>query len=701
MRNAQPKVFISVLSVSLIPIAASIDAGSGPGHWSFQPLLDPPLPAVKDASWPSAPWDRFVLARLEREGLRPAPPAEARVWLRRVTFDLTGLPPTPEEIDRFLADGSPDAKVRTIDRLLASPRYGERWGRHWLDVARYADSNGLDENVAHGNAYRYRDYVVAAFNADRPFDQFILEQIAGDLLPPAGDQATREARLIATGFLSLGPKVLAEVDEKKMEMDIVDEQVDTAGKAFLALSLGCARCHDHKFDPVSSEDYYALAGIFKSTRTMESFTKVARWHENELAKESDLERKRVHEREVASRKSEIQALVDSAKEALQSAGRLGSPPPKEVEPLFSSEVKERLKTLREGLAALERDAPEMPSAMGVKDGTPADLAIHVRGDPQTLGSVVPRRFPRALAGARQPPIDGSRSGRLELARWLVGRENPLTARVLVNRVWRWHFGRGLVATVDDFGTRGARPEHPELLDWLACRLVESGWSLKSLHRIVLLSQTYAMGSDGDPRALERDPDNVLLSRNRPRRLEAEAIRDAMLFAGGTLDFTMGGSLLQVKNRGYLFDHTSLDGTRYEVRRRSLYLPVIRNHLYDFFQIFDSTDAAVLCGDRPTTTVPSQALLFLNGDLALAAAEALAERLLREAGPGDGARLDQLYLRAYGRPARASETRRDLDFLERFRGALAGEEPDPRKRLLRAWALLAQAILSANEFVYLQ
>jgi hypothetical protein len=404
---------------------------------------------------------------------------------------------------------------------------------------------------------------------------------------------------------------------------------------------------------------------------------------------------------VASRKSEIQALVDSAKEALQSAGRLGSPPPKEVEPLFSAEVKERLKTLREGLAALERNAPEMPSAMGVKDGTPADLAIHVRGDPQTLGSVVPRRFPKALAGGSQPLLDGSRSGRLELARWLVGRENPLTARVLVNRVWRWHFGRGLVATVDDFGTRGARPEHPELLDWLARRLIESGWSLKSLHRSILLSQTYAMGSEGDPRALERDPENKLLSRQSPRRLEAEAIRDALLFAGGILDFSMGGSLLQVKNRGYLFDHTSLDATRYEIRRRSLYLPVIRNHLYDVFQLFDSTDAAVLCGDRPTTTVPGQALFFLNGDLVLAAAEALCERLLREAGSGDGARLGRLYLLAYGRPARPSETRRDLDFLERTREALAAGEPDPRQRARRAWILLAQALLSANEFVYLR
>src|SRR5688572_11775141 len=283
MHDAEPgaRALNSVFAFLLIPMSGLLAAEGNSGHWSFQPLSDPPIPLVKDEAWPRTPWDRFVLARLEREGLRPAPPAEPRAWLRRVTFDLTGLPPAPEEIDRFLADDAPGAQTRAVDRLLASPRYGERWGRHWLDVARYADSNGLDENVAHGNAYRYRDYVVAAFNGDKPFDRFIAEQLAGDLLL-AADQAERHEQLIATGFLAIGPKVLAEVDEAKMQMDIVDEQIDTVGRAFLGLTLGCARCHDHKFDPIETADYYALAGIFKSTKTMESFKKIARWHENAL-----------------------------------------------------------------------------------------------------------------------------------------------------------------------------------------------------------------------------------------------------------------------------------------------------------------------------------------------------------------------------------------------------------------------------------
>src|SRR5262245_16811735 len=278
-----PLVCILLTNRAASPID-SVDpvGGANARHWAFDPPGQPDVPAVRDQSWPRSPIDRFILAGLDARGLRPARPADKRTLIRRATFDLNGLPPTPDEIDAFLADQSPDAFAKVVDRLLASPAYGERWGRHWLDVARYADSNGLDENIAHGNAWRYRDYVVAAFNADKPYDQFLLEQVAGDLLP-GNDAVARRERLIATGFLALGPKVLAEVDEKKMEMDIVDEQIDLLGRTVLGLTIGCARCHDHKFDPLSTEDYYGLAGIFQSTRTMESFKKVARWHENPLA----------------------------------------------------------------------------------------------------------------------------------------------------------------------------------------------------------------------------------------------------------------------------------------------------------------------------------------------------------------------------------------------------------------------------------
>jgi hypothetical protein len=340
-----------------IPVRKKVDQAAideGRSFWAFQPPVDPEVPAVKNAAWPQSPLDHFVLAALEAKGLQPAPPADKRTLIRRATFDLIGLPPTPDEIDAFLSDDSPDAFAKVVDRLLDSPHYGERWARHWLDVARYADSNGLDENVAFGNAWRYRDYVVAAFNKDKPYDQFLLEQIAGDLLPAAEneDLAARHERLIATGFLSLGPKVLAEVDETKMEMDIVDEQIDTFGRAILGLTLGCTRCHDHKFDPLATEDYYALAGIFKSTLTMESFKKIGRWYENSLATPADLERKTAHEQQVTQAKAAIQSVVDEANRRLQEQAKPGSELPKNPETLYPAETKDELKRLRDELATL-------------------------------------------------------------------------------------------------------------------------------------------------------------------------------------------------------------------------------------------------------------------------------------------------------------------------------------------------------------
>jgi hypothetical protein len=648
------------------------EPGTRPTPWAFRPLTDPAPPAVADAAWPRDGLDRFILAALEAKGLRPAPAADRRTLIRRVAFDLTGLPPTHAEVEHFLNDNAPDAYGRLVDRLLASPHYGERWGRHWLDLARYADSNGLDENVAHGNAWRYRDYVVAAFNADLPYDRFVTEQIAGDLLPPADSVEETHRRLVATGFLALGPKVLAEVDERKMEMDIVDEQLDTVGKAVLGLTLGCARCHDHKFDPISTADYYGLAGVFKSTRTMETFTKVARWHENSLANEAERSRKAAHDAEVAAKKEAIKGEKDE----------------------------DALKRLKDELAALEKAAPTLPSAMGATEGTVADVAIHVRGSHLTLGAVVPRRVPESLSGPDAPSFSAAASGRLELARWLVSPGHPLTARVLVNRVWRWHFGRGLVGTPDNFGALGEPPSHPELLDWLARRFEEGGWSLKSLHRRIVLSSTYRMGSAFDAEAARIDPENRLRWRADVRRLEAEAIRDALLAVAGRLDRTMGGSLLTVANRGYFFDHTSRDATGYDSPRRSIYLPVVRNHLYDLFALFDATDASVPSGDRATTTVAPQALLMLNSDLVLDAARALAADLLRDDGAGDAERLATLYERAYGRPPTDAETRRAGAALGAFEAALRSGDAacDAPAARLGAWQALCQAVLAANEFV---
>ncbi|HYH63444.1 MAG TPA: PSD1 and planctomycete cytochrome C domain-containing protein [Urbifossiella sp.] len=620
-------------------------------HWAFRPVVRPDVP--KGAN----PIDAFVRARLAAAGLSPAPPADRRALIRRATFDLIGLPPTPAEVEAFLKDAAPDAFATVVDRLLASPDYGERWGRHWLDVARYADSNGLDENVAHGTAWRYRDYVVRSLNADKPYDQFLREQLAGDLLP-AATPAVRAEQLVATGFLALGPKVLAEPDEKRMELDIVDEQIDTVGRTVLGLTLGCARCHDHKFDPIEQADYYGLAGVFVSTRTMEHFKKVARWHENPIATPAELRAK-------ADADAGVAALKNLAKTT---------------------------PALNTFAAALAAAAPELPTAMGVADGTPTDVRVLRRGNHLTPADVVPRRFPLVLAGAAQPTLPKGQSGRLELAAWLTDPRHPLTARVIVNRVWRWHFGKGLVRSVDNFGLTGDAPTHPELLDWLAAEFTADGWSLKRLHRRIMLSATYQMSTAHDAKAATADPDNRLLWRANPRRLEAEAIRDSLLAVGGLLDRTAGGpALVGVKNRDYLFDHTSKDRTSYVSDRRSLYLPVIRNNLYDVFQLFDAPDPAVPTGDRATTTVPTQALFFLNSDLSARSADGLAGRVLAAPGLDDAGRVRLLFELAYGRPPTVAEVARVI-------AGVAAFEADTGRRA--AWAAVCQAVLAGNEFIHL-
>jgi hypothetical protein len=685
----------------------TIDIEKGRGHWSFQPVRDGAPPAVRDGGWTAGDLDRFILAPREAAGIASPKPADRITLIRRATFDLTGLPPTAGEIEAFLGDESPGEKAfaKVVDRLLASPRYGERWGRHWLDVARYADSNGLDENVAHGNAWRYRDYVIASFNEDKPFDRFIVEQVAGDLISRQESPGTPlPGSLIATGFLTLGPKVLAEVDKTKMEMDIIDEQLDTTGRAFLGLTIGCARCHDHKFDPITAKDYYGLAGIFKSTKTMESFATIAKWWENPIPTPEDLKNKSDHDAKVGVMKAAVAARVEKANadllarmkvavkakegekagesEAQASAVKL----PEKPEAQYDDGAKADLKKLRDELTALEKNVPLMSAAMGVTEGKPTNLAIHIRGSHLTLGAVAPRQFPQVF-GDSQKPIGDDRSGRLELAHWIASRSNPLTARVIVNRVWRWHFGRGLVRTPDNFGKLGESPTHPQLLDWLAARFVEEGWSIKALHRRIMLSSTYRMSSGHEDDAVRLDPENRLYSRAPVRRLEAEAIRDAMLFVSDRLDGTMGGpAITHVKNREFLFDHTSKDGTRYDTTRRSVYLPVIRNHLYDFFELFDFPDSAVPQGDRPTTTVAPQALLAMNSPLVWDCAAKLAE------GFEKGGGLRDLYMKALGRPPEPRDTARFEMFMKH------STTRDAKAAALRMYC---QALLAANEFVYVR
>ena len=673
---------------------STIDLEAGRRHWAFQPPVKPDVPTNGDLAEKNAdhPIDAFVQAALRREGLVPVDRADKETLLRRATFDLIGLPPTTAEIDAFLADASDEAFERVVDRLLQSPHYGERWGRHWLDVARYADSNGLDENAAHGNAWRYRDWVVESFNNDQPYDEFLREQLAGDLLDSGDDTDRKHRRLIATGYLVLGPKVLAEVDERKMEMDIVDEQIDTIGRGLLGVTLGCARCHDHKFDPFGQNDYYALAGIFQSTRTMESFKKVAKWNETSIADAEDRDRQERHERLVAEAKQQIEDRVAEAKSELPSPQ--GEETSAEVEKRFSTAAQDELKTLREKLTQLEESAPGLPTAMAVTDAEVADSAVHLRGSHLTLGETVPRRFPRVFAGDEQPSLPNDSSGRLEFSRWLTSDQHPLTARVMVNRIWRWHFGKGLVPTVDNFGLQGEPPTHPQLLDWLAVRFVESGWSIKAMHRLIMLSETYQRSNRFDARNAAVDGGNRFYWRSDVRRLEAEAIRDALLAVSGTLDLTIGGSLLQTPNRQLVFNHTSEDQSDYNIRRRSIYVPVIRNHLYDLFQLFDYTDASVLTGNRGTSTIAPQALFLMNSEFMTEVAASTAERLLALDVP-DERRIVRLFREAYGRTPSEREAVRSAEFLREF-----GEQSHEDGRI-RAWQALCRSVVSSSEFVYVR
>jgi hypothetical protein len=605
----------------VLPLPTALYREEHRSHWAFQQPASVRPPAVRQAEQVRTPIDAFVLKRLEDKGLGFSPQASRATLARRAWFDLTGLPPPPDELDAFLADDSLDAFGKVVDGLLASPAYGQRWARHWLDVARYADY--YDANPAtrvasceSTEAWRYRDWVVDSFNGDLPFDQFIVHQIAGDLLPsPTGDEIY-PAGLIATTFLSNGVWDRGDADKEKIVSDMADDQIDTIGKAFLGLTLGCARCHDHKFDPVSQEDYYALAGIFYSSHILQSLgTKGGEYTINRV-------------------------------------------------PLVSPSV-----------------MPNPPLAMAVQEGgTPGglfpgiqDVPIHIRGSYTRLGRVVPRRLPKFFVGDSSAPIT-SGSGRRELAAWIASKENPLAARVVVNRVWQWHFGEGLVRTPNNFGMRSQPPTHPALLDWLAVRFVEDGWSLKKLHRRIMLSTTYQQSSQVSREQSDRDPDNVSLGRFAPRRLEAEAIRDAMLFVAGRLDSSPGGPA----------------GNDLNIQRRSLYVQTARWNRSNFASLFDAANPDASTAKRNVSTVAPQSLFLLNNDFALAQAKHVAERLLREVPNDETVRIGRAYKMLFGRSASGEE-------IEIAKQLLAGANKQGEQT---AWTDLAHVLLCSNEFVYL-
>jgi len=787
-----------------------VEGASWKQHWAFVPPKRPIIPKVINHNWCSTSVDSFVLAELEKRKLTAPLPASRRTFIRRVYFDLIGLPPTPDEVEEFVTEASPDAFERLVDRLLASPRYGERWGRHWLDVVRYGDSNGGDENHAYPLAYRYRNYVVDSFNRDDGFDRFTQMQIAGDLIP-SGD-------VTATGFLAMGMKILAEQDPVKKRADMVDEQIDTFGKTFLGLTFACARCHDHKFDPIPTTDYYALAGVFHSSEqvdaTLESpqqkmllaslKTKidavdqklaklqktisqraegsgVMSWEAEKFQRgnvvvvndgygegigiisdpggqknfaEYDLEvpkeGKYLLQLRYAAKSSRPGQLIVNGKtvndEILKEVTGGWFPPQQrwhtegfyllkrgknvlrvQSEPNMSHIDKIRLipstdKGLgedrglgkdsslgkliaeSEGLikqrAKLVQQTPQPTKVMAVKEGTSRNVRVHLRGSHLSLGDEVERGHPTSVDGSNirngsNVTIPDNQSGRRQLANWLTDSKSNasgMLSRVIVNRVWHWHFGRGLVGTPNNFGIKGGRPTHPELLDHLAIRLQDQNWSLKSLHREIVLSSTYRMRSDiDDNTAAAVDPDNRWYWKAPRRRLQAELIRDAMLFHAGQIDLAIGEAPLAVKTQD--LSPVDLKNNRnfyHQSHRRSVYLPVVRTNASRFLKLFDFPDAATSVGRRNETTVATQGLLLMNSPFVLQRADEFAARLLKDS-DNDDSRIQQAYLQLFSRPPNAKEAAAAKWFL----AAMSKSNDDVRT----AWAAYCQTMFLSGEFIY--
>jgi cytochrome c553 len=838
-----------------------LDLAEGRKFWSFQPVRDPSPPPVGDSEWPSSAVDAFILAKLKEAGLQPAPPAGKRTWIRRVSFDLIGLPPTSAEIDAFLVDESAEARDKVVDRLLASPHYGERWARHWLDLVRFAETNGHEFDNDKLDAWRYRDYVIRALNEDVPYDRLVREHIAGDLMAGkrlSADGSHWESPLGTTHFW-FGEVLNSATDSVKSRADEVDNQIDVMGKAFVGMTIACARCHDHKFDPIPTADYYALAGVMHSTGIREAvidsparaeeiaslsrrIAHVNRGIDALIAPVSESQRAACGSPESWRRVGDIEFELfknpsydgwDSTGNAFGAGPRFAIPPnqairdyqgqgiansfgvgsdklvgsitsakfrmprlwvhvrlvgTKEGKPGMRERAPLRLTVVADGhksahalpsgsgefewktmrmtkeigrtcyieivdrsrtghiavdrivisdekeppsdagscgrdgkaedtvesltrsqrrmlawlqaeRARLDAQIPESTFAMIGRDEEPRDVALHIRGNHNKLGEPVPRRYLQVIAGEEQPAV-GHGSGRLRIAEWMASADNPLTARVMVNRLWRHHFGRGIVATTDNFGETGERPTHPELLDYLASRFVESGWSIKAMHRLILLSSAYRMSAAPDARAIEIDPQNKLVHHVPVRRLEAETIRDSILAVAGKLDSTMYGPsvpphISEYQNGRGKPDSGSLDGDG----RRSVYVQVRRNFLTPLFLAFDYPLPISAIGTRGASTVPSQALMLMNNEFVALEAREWGTQTVR-AYSDPGRRIEAMYLAAFGRPPKDAE-------VEQISAFLAGQQrrytqtDANQKTESKVWGDLAHVLLNSAEFVYIR
>lgn len=690
-------------------------------HWAFQPVKREAPPTLTDGSWVKNPIDQFVLAELEANGIVPTPAASKEQLIRRVTFDLIGLPPTPSETDAFVNDSSPDSYRKLVDQLLASPRYGERWGRHWLDLARFAESDGFEHDTVRPNAWRYRDYVIKAFNDDKPYDRFIREQIAGDELFPGNNDA-----LVATAFNLLGPDMVDSADQVQRRHNTLNDMTDTTGSVFLGLTLGCARCHDHKFEPISQRDYYQLQAFFTPAvfrndapvpSQQERAAYDAAWRKynaqttvREIAALEEPYREKLYHGKLAKLSEEAQLAHKTPAEKrtpeqinhIQETAELVKVTDKELLAALSADDRAKHRKLQDELKRIPKPTP-LPMTMALQNTNRSAAKTHLlyRGDPTRPGEMVVAGYPLILTArqASQAAADsllqkaslghdhaGASSYRARLADWIASPNNPLTARVMVNRIWQHHFGRGIAPTPSDLGTHGQRPTHPELLDWLANEFIARGWSLKQMHKLMLLSATYQQSSLASKEMLNRDPDNRLFSRWQRKRLEGEVIRDSLLAISGELNSTMSGPGVFPPIPADLFKGAAgwtASTNAHEHARRSLYIFARRNLKFPFLEVFDAPDSNLSCPSRERSTSAPQSLTLLNADEVMAAARIAAARITTEfASTRD--RVVLAYRLILGRRPSAQE----LSFSEQF---LANS---PLNELCRA-------LFNLNAFVYVE
>lgn len=645
-------------------------------HWAWQPIREPQVPAPLDSSWPVDDIDRFIQHGIEQHGLVRAQQASKEVLIRRVTYDLTGLPPTPEEIDAFIADSREDAIEKVVDRLLASHAFAEKWGRHWLDVARYGESTGSSRNLPLPHAWRYRDYVINSFASDKPFQQFILEQIAGDLLLSESDEK-KEEQTIGTGFLAIGVKDVNQRYKVRFVMDNVDEQIDAVSRSFLGVTASCARCHNHKFDPIPTTDYYALAGIFTSTDLCAGLRNKMgggglAYYDTEML---------ITLGKVPDPTGERDALIAAAKQKFQEAQKefqslrndpAGDEKLPDGRPRRQA-ARQAMNKAQEELVALSDPAKVSKVILGVRDGKViGDTEVRYRGEAEQLGPKVPRGFLSLAQFENQPSVNPNQSGRLELAQWIASNDNPLTSRVVVNRIWKHLFGRGIVSTVDNFGVNGDRPTHPELLDHLALRFQANQWSVKRLIRQIVLSKTYQLSANAESESFSIDPTNQWVWRHTSRRLDAEEIRDTTLAVSGALQPTPPEAsaakdlkVIELPNNGPVA--RKLREAAKQATYRSVYLPLVRGITPNSLEVFDFAEQGTVTGARNTTTVPPQSLYLLNDAFVRRNALAFAEKLLKENTANDSERIQIAYRTILGRNANQVEIDRSLNYIADIQG----------------------------------